>query len=69
MSSTECNTTAVGERKDATGVRHIINCPGCGMQRLLPVGIKAGESFELVVCPKCHSAGPRGRLVLGVVFD
>lgn len=33
--------------------RFLINCKGCGLNRMLPKGIKEGDSFELVPCPKC----------------
>lgn len=30
-----------------------INCSGCGTMRLLPEGIKVGDRFQLVTCPRC----------------
>ncbi len=39
-----------------------INCPGCGLMRLLPTGLNVNDVFELVPCPKCANAF-RGQFV------
>ncbi len=40
--------------KDADPPIHAITC-GCGLTRMLPVGIQPGDLVELVPCPKCGS--------------
>lgn len=30
-----------------------VNCPGCGVARLLPRNLKMGDTFALVPCPRC----------------
>jgi hypothetical protein len=39
-----------------------MNCPGCGLTRLLPTGLNVNDIFELVPCPKCANAF-RGQFV------
>lgn len=36
--------------------RFLMNCKGCGLNRMLPRGIQLGDKFELVPCPKCNVA-------------
>lgn len=42
--------------------RLAINCPGCGLMRLLPTGLQIDEEFSLVPCLKCNIPF-RGRFV------
>ena len=35
--------------------RWVILCAGCGLRRLIPAGLKVGETFELVPCPRCSN--------------
>lgn len=41
---------------DEPGCRLGLNCHGCGTLRLIPEGIKIGDIFQLVVCPRCKVA-------------
>lgn len=41
---------------------HLAITCGCGLMRLLPTGMKEGDTFTLVPCPRC-SQGLRGKFV------
>jgi predicted RNA-binding Zn-ribbon protein involved in translation (DUF1610 family) len=42
--------------------RIAMNCPDCGLRRLLPTALKLQDIFELCPCPKCGNAF-KGRFV------
>jgi hypothetical protein len=46
-------------------VKLAINC-FCGLLRIVPPGLKVGDTFELAPCPKCHTPF-RGKCVEGGV--
>lgn len=52
---------------EITRPREALHC-FCGLTRLLPEGLREGDEFTLVPCPKCGS-GLRGRVVAGGVME
>lgn len=56
MACKKCNKDKSMTNPEPITNRLFINCPGCGLMRLLPDSLEVNTTFDLVPCPKCGSA-------------
>lgn len=50
----DCEKTKPEVVEEVPTSRLAINCY-CGLARMIPTGLKVGDTFSLVPCPKCGS--------------